>query len=77
MCPGRFLQVGPKDGGVCEGYRLHLPGSFLPGDGPGLHRVVRQVAGPAVSFELALAGLLGLGLMTYLLFALLNPERFN
>lgn len=30
-----------------------------------------------MSFELVLASLMGVGLMIYLLFALLNPERFN
>ncbi|MBX3172282.1 MAG: K(+)-transporting ATPase subunit F [Candidatus Eremiobacteraeota bacterium] len=30
-----------------------------------------------MSFEIILASCLGLGLMVYLLFALLNPERFG
>lgn len=30
-----------------------------------------------MSFELGLASFMGVGLMIYLLFALLNPERFN
>lgn len=30
-----------------------------------------------MSFELVLASFMGVGLMIYLLFALLNPERFN
>ena len=30
-----------------------------------------------MSFELGLASLIGAGLMFYLLFALLNPERFD
>ena len=30
-----------------------------------------------MTFDLGLASLMGAGLMIYLLFALLNPERFN